>query len=159
MTVIFHYSANSRQVFNRRGGTHGKADPVWRVVANLGKGGRNVGRYVVKNKWNVTFQEYNGRYVSKNMSRAQSIILQSTAIKSWDDAGPFPTGIRDGRPYVCRLRMVPPALWKRPNRSGPFRKRTLQSVCNPGHCLQHNFYGSFQFTLQRHEEWSTDDVI
>ena len=31
--------------------------------------------------------------------------------------------------------------------------------CNPGHCLQHNFCGSFQFTLERHEEWSTDDVV
>ena len=40
------------------------------------------------------------------MSRAQSIILQSTAIKSWDDAGPFPAGIRDDHPLLCRLRMV-----------------------------------------------------
>ena len=46
---------------------------------------------------------------------------------------PSPPASVTAAPMFCRLRMVPPALWKRPNRSGPFRKRTLQSVCNPGH--------------------------
>ena len=55
-----------------------------------------------------------------------------------------------------------------PFRSGPDRFepclalsawRYAAKKCNPGHCLQHNFCGSFQFTLERHEEWSTDDVV